>query len=198
VRIYIEGGFEPSTKANCRRAFRAFFEKVVPLRSPLQVIACGDRASAFQDFCSAVREHPGDFVILLVDAEEAVHHTSWQHLRERVGDQWRRPNGVTDDQAQLMVQVMEAWFFADRDGIARYYGQKFLRKSLPGQPNIELISKRDVYDSLRHATSQTQKGEYHKTRHAFELLELIDPSLVRAASVHANRLLEVLERELAH
>ena len=95
-----------------------------------------------------------------------------------------------------MVQVMEAWFLADRQVLAGYYGQGFTAGSLPGQPNIELISKQDVFRALRQASKNTKtKGEYHKTKHGFDLLELIDPNRVRAASVHAEHLLTVLQRE---
>ncbi len=197
VRIFVEGGFQGSTKTGCRQAFRTFFEKVIPHRS-FSVIASGDRGAAFKDFCLALRQNPGDYNILLVDSEESVTAGSWQHLATRQGDEWRRPAGASDDHAHLMVQVMEAWFLADRRALADYYGQGFLAGSLPRQPNVELISKQDVFRALQHASRNTKtKGEYHKTRHGFDLLELIDPQLVRAASVHADRLLMVLQRETA-
>jgi hypothetical protein len=197
VRIYVEGGFQGSTKAACRQAFRAFFEKVIPRRS-FTVIASGDRYATFKDFCSALRQNRGEYVVLLVDSEGAVAASPWQHLANRQGDNWQRPIQANDDQAHLMVQVMEAWFLADRRTLVDYYGQGFLAGSLPGQANIELISKADVFSALQRASRNTRtKGEYHKTRHGFDLLELIDPSLVRAASVHAERLLTVLLRETA-
>ena len=96
-----------------------------------------------------------------------------------------------------MVQAMESWFLADKQALTDYYDQGFLVGSLPGQPNIELIAKQDVFRALQHASRNTQKGEYHKTRHGFDLLELIDPNRVRAASRHAERLLIVLQRETA-
>jgi hypothetical protein len=86
-----------------------------------------------------------------------------------------------------MVQVMESWFLADKHALAVYYGQGFLAASLPGHPNVEQIPKQDVLKSLEHASKPTQKGPYHKTRHAFDLIEKIDPARVRAASVHAER-----------
>ncbi len=197
VRIYVEGGFQGSTKAACRQAFRAFFQKVIPGRS-FAVIASGDRSAAFKDFCLAVKQNRDDYIVLLVDSEEAVAVEPWQHLATRQGDNWQRPTGTSDDQAHLMVQVMEAWFLADRRALAEYYGQGFLAASLPGQANIELISKADVFRSLQHASRNTKtKGEYHKTKHGFDLLEMIDPTLVRAASVHVERLLTVLQRETA-
>ena len=191
IRIYVEGGFEGSTKTNCRKAFSTFLAKVVRPGS-FKVIASGSRAQAFQDFCSALRQHPADYNVLLVDSETAVTTRSWQHLREREGDNWPRPHGADDDQVHLMVQVMEAWFLADPDALSTYYKQGFLRNSLPRRKNIEMIDKKAVFESLSHASKDTQKGTYHKTRHGFELLELIDPGLVQAASSHAADLFAVL------
>jgi len=196
VRIYVEGGFQGSTKSDCRQAFRSFFGKLIPLRS-FTVIASGDRNSAFKNFCLALKRHPDDYIILLVDSEEAVTTSTWQHLRDRPGDHWRRPDAANEDQAHLMVQAMEAWLLADQQVLTAYYGQGFLAGSLPGQPNIELIPKQDVFRALRDASRKTKKGEYHKTRHGFDLLERIDPARVSAASHHADRLLAVLQRETA-
>jgi hypothetical protein len=195
VRIYVEGGFEGSTKTDCRKAFRLFFEKVIR-RGSFRVIASGDRATAFKDFCTALRQYPEDYVILLVDSEEEVKAGPWEHLQMRVGDGWLRPTGATDDQAQLMVQVMESWFLADQPMLASFYGRGFLANSLPRQQNIETISKARVYALLQHATRPTQKGEYHKTRHGFDLLEQIDPARVADASSHAKDLFAVLEKRV--
>jgi hypothetical protein len=171
-------------------------EKSIPPRS-FSVVASGSRNDAFHDFRDALKRHPDDYNVLLVDSEEPVTGSAWHHLRDRQGDNWHRPATASEDQAFLMVQVMEAWFLADKEVLADYYGQGFLAGSLPGQPNIELVTKLEVFSSLQHASRNTQKGEYHKTRHGFDLLELIDPNRVRAASIHANRLLGVLERETA-
>ena len=196
VRIYVEGGFQGSTKSDCRKAFRTFFEKVITPGS-FYVIASGSRVTAFKDFCSALKQHSKDYIILLVDSEEAVVASPWEHLAAHEGDRWVRPDAASDDQAQLMVQVMESWFLADKQALINYYGQEFLVKSLPGQPNVELIPKQDVYNALQHASLKTRKGEYHKTRHGFDLLERVDPHRVSQASRHANRLLAVLQRETA-
>jgi hypothetical protein len=191
IRIYVEGGFEGSTKSNCRKAFGAFLGKVIPTRS-FKIIASGSRKNAYEDFCTALNQHPDDVVILLVDSETAVNGTAWQHLYLREGDKWTRPASAGEDQAHLMVRVMEAWFLADQQALSTYYGQGFLRNSLSRQKNIELIDKEQVFKALSHASKHTQKGEYHKTRHGFDLLERIDPGLVRAASLHAETLFTVL------
>ncbi len=194
VRIYVEGGFQGGTINACRQAFSAFFGKLVPNKF-FRVIPSGDRASAFHNFRLALHDHPDDYIILLVDSEEPVKLGTWQHLATRQDDKWIRPPAASDDQAHLMVQVMESWFLANKQVLTDYYGQRFLAGSLPRQPKIELVAKQDVLNALQHASRKTQKGEYHKTRHGFDLLALIDPKRVRAASHHAERLLAVLERE---
>jgi hypothetical protein len=196
IRIYVEGGFEGSTKTNCRKAFSTFLAKLIRPES-FKVIASGSRTQAFHDFCSALRQHSEDYIVLLVDSETTVTGTSWQHLRQREGDNWPRPSGASDDQAHLMVQVMEAWFLADQDSLSSYYKQGFLRNSLPRQKNVERLDKKVVFKHLSHASKNTQKGPYHKTKHGFDLLELIDPALVREASSHAEHLFAVLERKTA-
>ena len=143
----------------------------------------------------ALRQRLADYNLLLVDSETAVNANPWEHLSDRESDNWNRPAGASEDQAHLMVQVMESWFLADKNALADFYGQGFLRKALPQQPNIEEIARQDVLKKLRHASKPTQKGEYHKTRHGFELLELIEPGLVRAASHHADSLFLVLEKQ---
>ena len=163
IRIYVEGGFEGSTKSNCRKAFGAFLGKVVPSGS-FKIIASGSRQNAFQDFCTALRQHTEDYIVLLVDSETAIAGTAWQHLGRRDGDNSSRPTSALDDQAQLMVQVMEAWFLADQDAPSAYYGQGFLSNSLPRQQNIELIEKDEclrrlvTHLSLRKKGSATRRG----------------------------------------
>ena len=90
---------------------------------------------------------------------------------------------------------MEAWFLADRDALDEFYGPGFQAGSLPGQANIEQIPKRFLLPALKHASRQTSQGPYHKARHAFALLALINPQTLREASVHAGRLFDVLIRE---
>lgn len=192
VRIYVEGGGDQgSTKSDCRKAFRLFFEKIIP-RGSFSIIASGGRRAAFDDFCAALTKHQGDYIVLLVDSEEAVTAGVWEHLRTRVGDGWHRPVGIDDGQANLMVQCMESWLLADRETVIAYYGSGFLAGSLPGQPNVELIAKPVALEGLRHCSKFTKKGEYHKTRHGFDLMERIDPAKVRVASAHARRLFDVL------
>jgi len=194
VRVYVEGGGDYKHTDNataCRRGFQELFAKLGLPERRLRVVACGSRRQTFNDFRKAALEDPTDFVILLVDSEGPVDvPSSWDHLHARDG--WQRPDDAIDEQAHLMVQCMEAWFLADPDALIKFYGQGFLAGSLPAQPNIEQIPKRSLLPALKHASKQTTKGSYHKTRHAFALLAVIDPGRLRVASLHAARLFDVL------
>ena len=96
-----------------------------------------------------------------------------------------------------MVQSMEAWFIADQEALAKYYGRGFRTKSLPPRRDIEAIPKADLVPALQQASKDTTKGKYHKTAHGYALLAFIAPAKVRQKSPHAERFfrrLEVLTR----
>jgi hypothetical protein len=131
-----------------------------------------------------------------VDSEALVAEADlWEHVRLRTGDGWQRPQGASQDQIHLMVQAMEAWFYAAKDEVREYYGQGFRLAALSQRPDIDNIPKADLFDGLQAATRGCLKGEYSKGKDSFEILARIDPSKVRASSpVHAGRLLNVLDR----
>ena len=193
ARLFVEGGGDQrSTLAACRRGFSELARKMVPPGAMPRVTACGGRQSAYDDFAHAHgegREH----CLLLVDSEGPVNAEdgAWQHLARRDG--WTQPDAVADDQAHLMVQCMEAWLLADRACLATYYGQGFKRSSLPANPAVEEISKSDLAKRLTLATRGTKtKGAYHKTRHGFDLLSLVDAHKVETAAPWAGRFFEAL------
>jgi hypothetical protein len=194
VHIYVEGGGDQNlTLTKCRRGFSQFFKKVVPTGCQPKIIACGSRVQAYNRFCTALIQHPEVFCILLVDSEAPVADAqgSWAHLKAR--DHWECPPSATEENAHLMVQCMESWFLADQKTLALFYGQGFNPNALPKQTNIENIPKSDVNQGLEAATRHTKtKGKYHKTRHGFDILTLIEPHKVRQASEHAERLFIIL------
>ena len=112
--------------------------------------------------------------MLLVDAEEPVNEAgSWRHLNNRDG--WSRPDGATDDQCHLMVQIMESWFLADLDALKAFYGQGYRENALPQNPQVEQITKRHVLNGLDTAARETSKGRYDKGSHGFEVLNDTGP-----------------------
>ena len=195
IKVYVEGGGNVrELRSRCRKGFSSFFDKVNPAGRMPRVIACGGRQRAYDKFSAALRTASDQvFVVLLVDSEGPVAGGvgPWRHLQTR--DNWDRPDGATDNNAHLMVQCMEAWFLADKDCLADFFGRRFNRNALPRNPDIEQVAKTDVLDGLKSASRQCKpKGEYGKGRHSFEILAKVDSAKVVAISKHARRLIETL------
>lgn len=192
IRLYVEGGEDAAAgKAAVRQGFNAFLQDVRQRarqrRLSWDLVACGGRDAAFDRFMTAVKVYPHAFTALLVDAEAPyVSQTGpTTHLGQR--DRWQF-GGVTDDHCFLMVEMVEAWFLADRGALRRFYGRAFNEQALPGNPHVEQIPKADVTAALKAATRSTQKGEYHKIQHGPKLLSDLDISCVRAAAPNCDRL----------
>ncbi len=207
VLIYVEGGgVGDHSMTTCRKGFLSFFERLLPGKNRVEVIPCGGRSDAFEDF---KLEHesgkPGQYVILLVDSEGPLERDdipSWDHLRAR--DNWKKPQTAEVHQAHLVVQCMEAWFMAYREAVAKYFGKGVKISDLPGPENndIERIAKAKVFDALDKAARKflkskgTKKQGYHKVQDGFALLKDIDPEKVCENSKHARRLRETLKSKL--
>ncbi len=188
VTVYVEGGGNnKDTSTRCRQGFSEYCKNVAPLHPRPRIVACGGRQQAFDRFnTEVVRNKEGDLCILLVDSEGPVEATMNSIAHLQAHDGCRLPVSETL-KIFLMVQAMEAWFLADRNALATYYGAGFRRENLPGdERRIEEISKNDLEPSLVSATRDTQKGRYHKTRHGFALLGLIDPLKVQTGSPYAQ------------
>ena len=193
VKIYVEGGAPGGLGRECRRGFGRFLERAGLRGKMPRIIACGDRGKAYDRFCTAQRNaKANEFVVLLVDSEESVEEGvgPWVFLRLRDG--WDKPDGTSNDNAHLMVQCMEAWFLADRDIIAQFFGDGFNANSLPNRSDVENIPKPDLYNALRGATRTSRRGEYAKGPHSFDLLAQLDPQKVIRASPYAKRLVDTL------
>lgn len=195
IKVFVEGGGSgKDLPTRCRKAFRTFFEKAGVNGQRLSVKSCGTRKNAYDDFCIEFNKSASDVIpILLVDSEDEVTKSAWQHLRERTKDQWAKPKNAADDQAHLMVQCMESWFLADQEQLKKYFGQSFHENALPKQKNVEAIPQAKVFESLKAATRETQKGSYNKGSHSFAILEQIDPAKVRHASPFAKRLIDTVK-----
>ena len=195
AELYIEGGGDnrqqhsKALRIRFRQSWNAFFKSAgLGGRMP-KVVQGGGRQQTFERFAIAVaKRHPGIVSLLLVESEApvAVGHSVWQHLQ--ANDNWIRPLNAGDDQAFLMVQVMETWFLADRNSLQRYFGAKFNENAFRQWPQLEAVPKETVFDALERATD---KG-YAKGKVSFELLAQIDPARVETACPHAKAFLNRL------
>jgi hypothetical protein len=189
VQIFVEGGGDAKTTlTKCRQGFADYCAKVAPPKHQPSIVACGGRQQAFDRFKNAIlNRRAGETFVLLVDSEGPVTaHTAVDHLHTRDG--WDFAS-LRNFEAFLMVQAMEAWFLADREILTSFYGDGFLAGRLPGSSkNIEAVPKDDLESKMIHASKPTKtKGQYHKTKHGFALLGLIDPIKVENGSRHAAR-----------
>jgi hypothetical protein len=199
ARLYVEGGGDrnKALQTLCRRGFSEFIRKGgLGGRMP-RIVACGGRQQAFESFRTALSEQNlSSPAVLLVDSEDPVNGVKpWEHVRRRTEDAWERPPGAGDDQLQLMVQTMEAWFHGDRATLQAFYGQHFRVAALSARTDVETIPKSQLFSGLQAATKDCLKGEYSKGEHSFKILAQIDTAKVRAASpIWCERFLGSLDR----
>jgi hypothetical protein len=191
------GGDSADTKQFLREGFSAFLRelnsKAREKRIHWHIVICGRRGDAIKAFRIAMRQHAQAFNVLLVDSEAAVQTTPWEHLRGR--GEWG-PDDCPDEHCHFMVQATEAWFVADTEALSQFYGQGFRASAIPRNPDVEQIAKDALEPSLKNATRDTTKGEYHKTKHAWKILASIDPDKVRRAARHCERLFATLTRKI--
>lgn len=193
VHLFIEGGGQDHTgRKRLRQGFSALLEplkqKGLANRVRWDFVMCGATEEAYEQFCDARPRHAG-LCVLLVDADGPLQGEPWDHLQKRSG-KLQRP--ATDACCHLMVETMEAWLLCDLDEVARYYGKAFRRGILPRPEQAERTRKTQLEQDLKRATETTQKGEYHKIRHAADLLERISFDKVREHSRSFRRLVDTL------
>lgn len=210
MKLYVEGGGDAnSLKTACREGFSTFLKKAGLAGQMPRVVACGSRTNAYDSFCTAMRN--GEPAMLLVDSEAQVSEEAsyaenaeiwkpWLHLSTREGDGWSMPDKSKDIHCHLMVQCMEAWFLADPQTLAKYFGRGFQLNALPAtHEGIEGIPKHQVYKALTAATrNSVTKGAYSKGDHSFKLLALIQPDKVIETSPWAKRFIDALKCSSTH
>jgi len=174
IHVYFEG--DESLRPGFKAFFRELSDRAAKKRRPVRFIPGRSRDAARKDFETALRD-PTVWPVLLIDSEGPVRRTA------------NTPNA---DQTFWMVEMMEAWFHADKEALAMFYRNGFRNTALKPNPKVEEIPKADLERGLKAATRGCQKGAYHKTSHAPKLLELIRPDLVRQAAPNCDRLFKAI------
>ena len=195
LTIFLEGGGRgKDLRTRCREGFHFFLGRLALHGRRPRLVACGSRADAFARFETALTTDPSGPYLLLVDTEECVDSSiaPWGHVAQRSGDHWQRPTAAKDDHLHFMAVCMESWLVADRDSLARFYGDGFSAGRLPDTTNLENVDKQTVMASLRAATRETKKGEYAKGKTSFAALAAIDVDVVREKMHYCDRLVRHL------
>jgi hypothetical protein len=198
IRIYCEGGGPGnSTKDLLRKGMNEFLRELKNIarskRIRWDLIACGSRQDAYEDFVRALRTFPGAFNVLLVDSDLPVNPPPWRHLKQN--NSWELDE-EHDLQCHLMAQAMEAWLIADVEALKTYYGRDFNANTIPTNANVEQIDKNQLTRALNDATRRTQKGKYDKIKHASEILQKLDVTKVRRAAPHCDHLFKTLAEKM--
>jgi hypothetical protein len=210
IAIFVEGGGDSNDqKAELRRGLDALLDKLKCQarlkRLGWKLVPCGGRDSTKDAFLNEIDRGSKDTLcVLLVDSEEGVPHpisdasqnaqSRKDHLIRR--DKWQDLLTIPQEQIHLMVQCMEAWIVADSEALAKFYQKNFHPKKLPARQNLEEEPKADLTAKLIAATRDTQKGDYHKTKHAPKLLALLSAEKISARCVHFNILCDWLAAKI--
>lgn len=177
IRIYFEGDDQ------LRMSFHQFF-RVGETRGKGSIQLVAAHGDPIGEYRIAQRKHPESVNILLLDSEQALDGTGLR--QQQVAE-------FPADRIFWMVELMESWFLADREAVERYYNDaRFQESSLPPNPQVEKIPKKDVLDGLKEATRSTQKGRYNKTRHAPGILKTINRDKVTGSVPQCRRLFDLL------
>lgn len=195
-RLYVEGGGDSKElQARCREGFRKLLEKGGFVGRVPRIVACGSRNATFNDFETAHKSGKFDYVALIVDSEDAVTdgERTWAHLVAR--DQWKCPDGATDEQVFLMTTCMETWIVADRAALKRHFKNCLQESALPAATNFEERDRHAVQEALTRATRNCTNA-YAKNKRSFDALAAVEPQTLRATLPAFDRMLRVLDEQL--
>ncbi len=193
--IYLEGGGDSKElRSRCREGFHKLLLQCGYERMP-RLVACGSRDKTFDNFVTAHSVAETRFVALWVDSEDPVSdiESLWKHLGLR--DNWKQPDGASEEQVLLSTTCMETLIVADHQTLKHHYGTKFQVSALPPLYNLEQRNRHDVVDRLYHATSGCP-NKYAKGKRSFEILGKLEPSTLARYLPSFVRILRILDRKL--
>ena len=196
--VYVEGGGPPGKTTNilCRRGFVELFGNCGLDTENFDVIACGGRGEARNDFLLAHAAAAGDhYVALLIDSEEPVSCISqtWKHLEDY--SNWKRPPGARDNQVLFMTRCMETWVVADRSTLREHFGENLQVSELPELDDLEGVSPGMLAIRLRSATQDCPEP-YSKGRNSFAVLGKLNPNILEERLPSFRRVRLILRNKL--
>jgi hypothetical protein len=199
--IYIEGGASgPNSKEQsirCQQAFHKLLDRMGFTGRKPRLVACGGRGGVFDRFCTARRSAAGGWVAMWIDSEEPMVDVeqAWEHLANvTTVSAWKKPDGATNEQVLFMTTCMETWIMADRTALRKHYKHKFNENPLLHLSSLEDKGRHDVQDRLVLATKNCQNA-YAKGKRSFEILEKLDPTVLKVLPSFA-RVERILKEKL--
>ena len=162
------------------------------------MIAGGSNPETVKDFLRSCSQNPTDLNVLLIDSEGPAPSAADAIRALRSRSYWDANAAPDDGQLNFMVQAMEAWFIADPQALARYFGNGFAAGRLPNPQNSEFIPPNGLTDSINQALRAIggrRRKKYDKVSDGAKLLKLIDEATVRRNCPAFGRLTDFLSRE---
>ena len=142
-----------------------------------RLVACGGRATVFNDFVTAHQNKHDAYFAMWLDSEDPMANTedAWNHLRQvTTVAKWKQPNGAGDEQVLFMTTCMETWVVADREILKKHCGSRLQESALPPLDNLEQRSRHEIQDNLIHATRNCSNA-FEKGKRSYEILGKLTP-----------------------
>ena len=200
--LYLEGGASgPNSKAldiRCERAFHKLLDKMGFVGRKPRLVACGGRNDVYRAFCRGLRSAGSGYVAMWIDSEEPMSdiESAWRHLGGVTSVAvWERPEEARDDQVLFMSTCMETWIVADRAALREHYREKLNENPLPAHTHLESRPRHAVQQALELATRDC-KSPYTKGKRSFDMLEKLDPEVLKQHLPAFGRVLRILKEKL--
>lgn len=195
VTIYVEGGGDSKVlRSRCREGFSKLIKRMGFDERMPKVVACGGRKKAYDMFDTAMTSASNDeFPMLLVDSEDPVTLSPWEHLKLR--DKWDRPFDAKDEQAQMMATCMETWIMADHEALRNYFGSHLRENALILLGGLECRSRHELLEALKSSTNDCGRNKgYEKGERSFQILAKLNTKLLEDNLLYFKRFKHTLER----
>jgi hypothetical protein len=171
VVLFVEGTSDDSN-GDLRQGFESLLKKELAGKMPIIKLGNG-----INQTINKFKNTEGG-KLLLIDLD-GVSDTRTERLKAY---------NLPENKAFFMVQAMEAWFLSQPDMLKTYYKTDL---KIPKKHANE-ISKPDV--ELQKITKNSVKKEYHKVRHAVELLSKLDVKKLQNDFPDFKNLLDALKK----
>lgn len=182
VILFVEGT-DDTTNGDLRQGFSKLLEKELGRKLPKIRLGNG-KSQAVKSFLK--NKLPCDLKLLLVDLDNP----------ETEIDKDLEEYNLLEERSCVfyMIQEMEGWFLSQPDVLDSFYG-----KDKQGKLVSDKMTKKKGADfshpdeELQKYTKDSEKGKYHKVRHAVELLKLLNTSKLMEDFEDFKKLVEMLK-----